>query len=114
MRPFTCLIAALLLVLWAASPGLARVATIETTAPLQDHAELSVKAAIKEAVDTAVKGAVAMGLHWVQISKAFVLEDAVAVRILATDTAPEAGMEEAPDTDADPGAGSDQPSESDL
>lgn len=114
MRPLAYLAAALLLVLWVASPGLARVATIETTAPLQDHAELSVKAAIQEAVDAAVKGAVAMGLHWVQISKAFVFEDAVAVRILATDTAPEAGMEEAPDTNADPGVGSDQPSGSDL
>lgn len=114
MRPLTCLVAALLLVLWVASPGLSRVATIETTAPLQDHGELSVKAAFREAVDAAVKGAFAMGLHWFQISKAFVLEDAVAVRILATDTAPEAETEEGPGPDADLGAGADQPSESDL
>ena len=113
MRPFTCIAAALLLVLLAASPSLARVATIQTTAPLQDHAEPSVKAAFKEAVDAAVKGAMAMGLQWVQISKAFVLEDAVAIQILATDTDPQAGKE-TPDSDADPGAGSDRQLESDM
>jgi hypothetical protein len=113
MRPFTCIAAALLLVLWVASPCFARIATIQTTAPLQDHAEPSVKAAFKDAVDAAVKGAVAMGLQWVQISKAFVLEDAVAVQILATDTDPQAG-EETPDSDEDLGAGSDQSLESDM
>jgi hypothetical protein len=113
MRPFTYIAAALLLVFGVASPGFARVATIQTTAPLQDHAEPSVKAALKEAVDTAVKGAVAMGLQWVQISKAFLLEDAVAVQILASDTDPQSG-EETPDSDGDPGAGSDQSLESDM
>jgi hypothetical protein len=112
MRPLTCLAASLLLVLWVASPGSARVATIQTTAPLQDHAELSVKTALKEAVDAAVKGAVAMGLQWVQISRALVFEDAVAVQILATDTAPEPDMEESPNPDAD--LDSDQPSETEL
>jgi hypothetical protein len=114
MRPLTCLAASLLLVLWVASPGSARVATIRTTAPLQDHAELSVKTALKEAVDAAVKGAVAMGLRWVQISQALVFEDAVAVQILASDTAPEPGMEESPNPDTDLGTGSDQPSETEL
>ncbi len=114
MRPLTCLATAILVVLWVASPGSARVATIETTAPLEDHAELSIKAALKEAVDSAVKGAVAMGLRWVKISHAFVLEDAVAVQILATDTAPEAGTDEAPNPDADLGVGTDQRPETDL
>jgi hypothetical protein len=82
-------VAALLLVLGAASPGLARIASIETTAPLSNHAEQTVKAALEEAVNTAVKGAVAMGLRWFKISKALVLEDLVAVQILATDTASE-------------------------
>ena len=114
MRTLTCLVAALLLVTCAVSSGLAKVATIQTTAPLQDHAEPSVKAAFKEAVEAALKGAVAMGLHWVQISKAFVLEDAVAVQLLATDTAPQSGMEEAPDGDPDLGVESDQLPESEL
>jgi hypothetical protein len=102
-------VAALLLVLGMASPGLARVAAIETTAPLSDHAEQSVRAALEEAVNTAVKGAVAMGLRWFKISKALVLEDLVAVQILATDTASEPEGEGTPEPENDLETAPDQP-----
>lgn len=114
MRRLACLAVALLLILAVASPGTARVARIETTAALEDHAAQSVNMALKEAVNVAVKGAVAMGLPWVKISQAFVLEDRVAVRILATDTAPDDGDQEGPEPDAEPSPGSEQPSESAL
>ena len=57
----------------------------------------------------AVVGARAMGLAWIQISRAFVLDDAVAVQILATDEDPGPNTEDeapAPDrgSDADAGA----------
>lgn len=80
---------ALLLVLSVASPGLARMAVIETTAALENHSEQSVNAAFKEAAQTAVLGAVAMGFAWVQVLQAFVRGDTLAVRILATDTEPD-------------------------
>jgi hypothetical protein len=103
------------LILGVAWPADSSVARIETTAPLRSHAEESVQAALKEAVDAAVKGAVAMGLPWVHLNRAVVLADAVAVQILATDTAPEAEpeaeMDEAPGPDAKPGTGSDQAEE---
>ena len=102
-------VAALLLVLGMASPGLARVAAIETTAPLSDHAEQSVRAALEEAVNTAVKGAVAMGLRWFKISKALVLEDLVTVQILATDTASEPEGEGTPEPENDLETAPDQP-----
>jgi hypothetical protein len=76
------------------SPSAAAVATIVTTAPLSDHREPSVNAALHAALKAAVVGAAAMGLTWVRISRAVVLEDAVAVKIFATDTAPEPGAEE--------------------
>lgn len=88
MRTLNCLALTLLLVLCVGSPALARMASIQTTAPLQDHAEQSIQAAVKEAVETAVKGAAAMGMSWVQLGRAVVLQDMVAVQILASDTEP--------------------------
>lgn len=79
---------ALLLVLSVTSPSLARMAAIETTAPLQDHSEQSIKAAVTEAVETAVRGALAMGLPWIHLRGALVLADMVTVQILATDMEP--------------------------
>jgi len=112
MHRFSWLALALALVLAASSPSIATVAMIETTAPLQDHAEESVRIALLTAVEAAVTSAVAMGLPWVRISQALVLEDAVGVQILATDTDPEAGTnEETPGPDAEPGAGADEASE---
>ena len=78
-----------LVVLLMVSPVWARVATIETSAPLRDHAEQSVDAALQDAVETALRGAVAMGLSWVKINRALVLENMVTVQLLATDTDPE-------------------------
>jgi len=106
MRCFRWLILVAALVAATASPTAAKVAAIQTTAPLQDHAEQSVKTAILEAVQAAVTGAMAMGLPWVQLSKALVLENAVAVQILATDTRPDQGEgEEAPGPDDEAGDG---------
>lgn len=81
-----------------ATPALARVAAIETTAPLADQSEESIKAALKQAVLTAVRGAVAMGFQWVQVRQALVFADVVSVQILASDSEPQ-GEEEtaAPD-----------------
>ncbi len=105
----------LALVLATATPSLATVAAIATTAPLQNHSEESVKSALLAAVEAAVTGAAAMGLPWVQISKTLILEDAVAVQILATDTDPRSGNnEETPGTNTQPGASSDQFSESEF
>jgi len=103
-------VAALLVVLGVASPVLARVAVIEIAAPLSDHAEQSVRAVLEEAVNTAVKGAVAMGLRWYKISKAVVLEDQVAVQILATDNASAPEGEAAPETENDLETAPDRPS----
>jgi len=99
MRAIGQLALALLLVLAVASPGLAGVAVIEATAPLQDHSKPAIEAAFKEAVKTAMRGAVAMGLPWVQVREAVVLKDRVAIRVLATDVKP-------PDKEpGDPGPG---------
>ena len=97
MRVFSCLALALLLGLSVASSAVAKVAIIQTTAPLQDHAQPSIEAAFKEAMQTAMRGALAMGCSWVTLSKALVLENMVTVQILATDTKPdEEGGEEEP------------------
>jgi len=100
MRRFTWFTFALLLIVGAAAPSDATVATIATTAPLEDHEEQSVNAALRTAVQAAMAGA-AMGLPWVQISRALVLDDAVAVQILATDEDPELDTgEDAPDPES--------------
>jgi len=89
----------LLLVLALASPGLARIAVIETTASLQNSSQQSVDAALQEAAQTAVRGAAAMGFAWVQLLRASVRGDMVAVRILASDTEPD-DDEDAPELDS--------------
>ncbi len=112
MRAFSCLALALLLVLSVASSAVGRMAVIQTMAPLQDHAKQSIEGAFKEAMQTALKGALAMGFSWVKLSKALVLENMVTVQILATDTRPEGGEgngEEESLPGGEPGAGSAQP-----
>ncbi len=73
---------------WAAPPAVAGGALIETTAPLADRSEASVKAAVIAAIDKAVRGAAAMGFAWVQLRDAQVSGDEVAIQILATDEKP--------------------------
>lgn len=107
MHAFGRLALAALLVVLFASPCLARVATIEATAPLLDQSEQSVKAALAEAVETAVHRAIAMGFSWVAISKALVLEDMVSVQILASDTDPDGEGEAEPAAGGAPGPGPD-------
>ena len=63
-------------------------ALIETTAPLADRSEESVKAAVVAAIDKAVRGAAAMGFAWFQLRDAQVSEREVAIQILATDEEP--------------------------
>lgn len=113
MRRLGWLALLLLLMLSVASPALAGVATIETTAPLSDHSEQSITMAFKTAVETAVRGAVAMGLPRVQLRQAVVLEDMVAIRIRATDMEPDAETPE-PDPDETPGDGAGEPGRLDL
>jgi hypothetical protein len=88
MRRLISLCLASVLVIATALPVAAKMATIQTIAPLRDHEEQSVKNALREAVRSAVTSALAMGLPWVRLRRAVVLQDAVAVQVLATDTDP--------------------------
>jgi len=115
MRLLSQLAITFLLVLSLASPSLARVAAIQATAPLKDHSEQSVTTAVKEAVETAVRVAVAMGLPWVKVHRALLGEDAVSVEVLATEMDPEEGendqekdKEENPQLDEEAGRGAGQ------
>ena len=101
------LVFTILLVLLVASPSLARVATIETAVPLQDHSEPAIKAALAEVVQTIAKGALAMGLSWVQVRQVLVQEDRLTIQVIATDTNPGAQEEADPEQGGqrDDGAG---------
>ena len=83
------------------SPAFARVATIETAVPLADDSEPAMDAAVAEAVSTVVRGAQAMGLTHIELTRAAIAESAVVIRILATDTPatgePEPGAPASPD-----------------
>jgi len=100
MRTLVVLTLVVLLVLAAASPGLAVMAVIETTAPLQNHSEESIKTAIKTAIETAARGAIAMGLPRIQIRRAFVVDGTVIVHVLASDTGREGGGKVEPEEGA--------------
>jgi hypothetical protein len=77
-------------------------ALIETTAPLTDRSEESVKAAVIAAIDRAVRGASAMGFAWFQLRDAQVSEHEVAVQILATDEEPAKPEQPEPDSSGPP------------
>jgi sulfite exporter TauE/SafE len=106
MRITRIVLSIVLLALALATPALARVASIETTAPLADQSEDSIKAALEQAVSTAVRGAVAMGFSWVHVRQAVVFTDLVSVQMLASDkelrSEDEAAADPAPEEDAEP------------
>jgi hypothetical protein len=89
--------------------ALAGGALIETTVPLADRSEASIKAAVTAAIDKAVRGAVAMGFDWFQLRDAQVSGDEVAIQILATDERPGDAAEvdpgETPDATDEPEPG---------
>jgi hypothetical protein len=100
LKTVSRLIMAVGLVVLVASPSWARMATIETTAPLGDHSAASIKAAVIEAVRTALRAAMAMGLSRVHTSHALVLQDAVVIQLLAADADEAAPPDEsAPEAD---------------
>ena len=69
-----------------ATPAFARVAMIQTTARLADHSDDGVRAAVRDAVETAVRGARAMGLSHVALQDVSRLDDeTVAIRLVASD-----------------------------
>jgi hypothetical protein len=83
---------------WVGQPwALAGGALIETTAPVADRSEASVKAAVVAAIDRAVRGAAAMGYVWFELRDAQLSGNEVAVQILATDEGPEMPERVAPD-----------------
>jgi len=92
--------AALALAVCSSQPAFAGAALIETTAPLADSSEESMKAAVVAALETAVRGASAMGFAWVQLRDAQVSGNVVAIQVLATDD-PEKMDEVAPDPEPD-------------
>jgi len=59
--------------------------TIKAAVSLSDHSPETFERAITEALDTTVRGATAMGFSWIRLDGARVLEDAVVVRMLASD-----------------------------
>jgi len=66
----------------------AAMAAIETTAALEDQSDEGIRAAVERAVQSAVRGAVAMGMPHVELRGARVLRDSVIVQILARDAEP--------------------------
>ena len=102
MRYLIMLALASLLIIATAVPSAAKLVAIQAIAPLRGHGEHSIQSAIQEAMQSAVRDAISMGLPWVRLTRALLLEGAVAVQILATDIDPGAGTgEEAPRPDSE-------------
>jgi len=80
------------------APAFARVAVIGTAVPLADDSEPAVHAAVAEALDFLARGAQAMGLSHLQLTRATIVEHTVVIAILATDTP----AESEPDASASP------------
>jgi hypothetical protein len=85
MRVLAWLTAAFLTLCVFASPVSARVVRMETKVALEDQSDSSVKQALREAFQTSVRGAIAMGFSRVWVDEARVLPDAVVLAMVATD-----------------------------
>ena len=78
---------ALLLGLASASPVVAEgMAVIETAAQLSEHSNEAVKQAVLTAVETAARGAKAMGFSQITVKGVRVLPQMVVVQVIATDS----------------------------
>jgi hypothetical protein len=95
------LAAALAFLFAAASPCLAGVAVIETTAPLTEQSNEGIKMAVVAAVQSAVKGATAMGLPHFAVKGVRVFPQVVIVQIWATDAEADLGDKGAPEDPVD-------------
>ena len=67
------------------SPALARVVRMETSVNLTDRSDPAVKQALKEAFDTTMRGAVAMGFTRIRVDGFQVRQDTVVLATVATD-----------------------------
>jgi hypothetical protein len=82
-------VAVALLTLPTAAPAQAQGAAIETTAPLADKSETSINAALDSALESAVRGAAAMGLTRVELLSVYVGDSFVAVKVIAAAQPPD-------------------------
>ena len=85
MRKLWVVPALLVLILGLSSPGWARVVRMETAVPLTDRSEAAVEAALRGALETCVRGAMAMGLSWIRLERATLGEDRVIVHMIGSD-----------------------------
>ena len=101
MLPVAAIACLLVLSFAGLAPG--QTVVIEATAPLEDTSELGISAALDSALESAVLGAMAMGLTWVEVHSAYVGDGYVRVQVLAA-AQPPAGTgragDRAPETDA--------------
>jgi hypothetical protein len=98
VRTLAGLVAALLMAAVVASPASARVVRMQTVVNLADRSDPAVKRAVKEAFDTSLRGAVAMGFARIRVDGFEVLQDVVVLATVATD---EDDDDEAPDNTRD-------------
>ena len=81
----TSIVAVSLALCVAAAPVSARVVRMETKVMLEDHSELGIKLAVREAFQLSVRGAIAMGLPHVSVDGVRVFPDAVVLALVASD-----------------------------
>ena len=86
-------VAVALLTLSTVAPAQAQAAAIEATAPLADKSEASINAALDSALESAVRGATAMGLTRVEILSVYVGDGFVGVQVIAAAQPPDSDTE---------------------
>jgi hypothetical protein len=69
----------------AVSPAWARVVRMQTVVSLTDRSDPAVKQALREAFDTSLRGAVAMGFSRIRVDAIQVRQDTVVLATVATD-----------------------------
>ena len=88
MRHLVLLALVLLLMSATVPPAWARTVVIESTVPLADNSEETLRSAVKKAIENAVRGAAALGLRAISVNGAQVFSNALMLRLLATDDDP--------------------------
>jgi hypothetical protein len=85
-------------ILWAtlmpAGAAWARTVKLEAAEPLSDASDPAVERALKNALDSCVRRATAMGLAWIWLQDATVLPNRVIVKMVASDEDPDEAADE--------------------
>lgn len=102
MKIWISLAAAVVLAVTLTTPASPRTVKFETAVAVADQTDESLDRAIRQALETTVRAATAMGLTWIWLDRASLAGGAIHIRMVATDDEPAGSGDEPASQDTEP------------